>query len=210
MTLTGLPIFAEELILTAVIVFITTLIYKFMINQNELREIKQKMKEKQEEAKKLQSSNPEEAKRVMTETLNLSNKQLRMTMKPMMLTLLLFFAFMPFINEAYGDKVVAINNNMANMTIDRTFYSISLNEGKISVGNITCNLPCDEQSIGSYKWNILMENNTNSSNIRFSRIVVLLPFSLPYFDNDFGWFMWYFLTSLILTFVFRKIVGVEM
>jgi len=206
MTLTGLPIYIEEILVTAVIVFVTTLAYRFLMNQNEIRELKQKMKEKQEEAKKLQGSSPEESKKVMAETLMLSNKQLRMTMKPMMLTLILFFIFLPFIGEAYGDKVVAINNNAGNITVDGTFYNFTLNDGKINLNNISCTMPCDEQTIGNYKWNILTEGN----NTRFSRIVVLLPFSLPYFENDFGWLAWYFFTSVVLNFVFRKILGVEL
>jgi len=40
--------------------------------------------------------------------------------------------------------------------------------------------------------------------------VVLLPFWLPYFENDFGWLAWYFLISVVLSFVFRKILGVEL
>ncbi len=206
MTLTSLPIYVEEILVTAAIVFVTTLAYRFLMNQNDLRELKQKMKEKQEEAKKLQSSSPEESKKVMAETLMLSNKQMRMTMKPMMLTLILFFIFLPFIGEAYGDKVAAINNNAGNMTIDGTIYSFALSDGKINLNNISCTLPCDEQTIGNYKWNILTEDN----NIRFSRIVVLLPFWIPYFENDFGWLAWYFFTSVVLNFVFRKILGVEL
>lgn len=217
MTLTGLPIGIEEILVTAVIVFVTTLAYRFLINQNDLRELKQKMKEKQEEAKKLQGSSPEESKRAMSETLILSNKQMRMTMKPMMVSLIIFFIFLPFIGEAYGDKVAAINNNTVNITVDGTFYNFALDNGKINLNNISCNLPCDEQTIGNYKWNILngTENNNIFSSssipsIKFSRIVVLLPLSLPYFENDFGWLMWYFLFSLILNFVFRKILGVEL
>ena len=207
MTLTGLPIYIEEILVTAVIVFITTLAYRFLMNQNELRELKQKMREKQEEAKKLQGSNPEESKKVMAETLMLSNKQLRMTMKPMMLALILFFIFLPFVGEAYGDKVAAINNNTTgNITLDGTFYNFTTNNVTINLNNISCSLPCDEQIIGNYKWNILTEGN----NTRFSRIVVLLPFSLPYFENDFGWLAWYFFTSVVLNFVFRKILGVEL
>jgi hypothetical protein len=123
-----------------------------------------------------------------------------------MLTLILFFIFLPFIGEAYGDKVAAINNNTGNITIDGTIYNFGLDNGKINLNNISCTLPCDEQTIGNYKWNILTEGN----NTRFSRIVVLLPFSLPYFENDFGWLAWYFFTSVVLNFVFRKILGVEL
>jgi uncharacterized membrane protein (DUF106 family) len=43
----------------------------------------------------------------------------------------------------------------------------------------------------------------------FTGPIVVLPFNLPYFGNDFGWLMWYFLLSLPLTQFFRKMMGVE-
>ncbi|MEM7820193.1 MAG: EMC3/TMCO1 family protein [Candidatus Aenigmatarchaeota archaeon] len=39
--------------------------------------------------------------------------------------------------------------------------------------------------------------------------VAFLPFSLPYFGNDFGWLMWYLLLSIPMTQIFRKMLGVE-
>lgn len=43
----------------------------------------------------------------------------------------------------------------------------------------------------------------------FNSPVVLLPFNLPYFGNDFGWLMWYLIISIPLTQLFRKALGVE-
>jgi uncharacterized membrane protein (DUF106 family) len=39
--------------------------------------------------------------------------------------------------------------------------------------------------------------------------VAMLPFTLPYFGNDFGWLMWYFIASLPLTLIFNKLLDVE-
>jgi len=39
--------------------------------------------------------------------------------------------------------------------------------------------------------------------------VAVLPFALPYFGNDFGWLMWYFLASIPMTQLFRKLMGVQ-
>ncbi len=43
----------------------------------------------------------------------------------------------------------------------------------------------------------------------FTGAVAILPFSLPYFGNDFGWLMWYIVASMPLTFIFRKMLGVQ-
>ncbi len=43
----------------------------------------------------------------------------------------------------------------------------------------------------------------------FTGTVAILPFSLPFFGNDFGWLMWYIVASMPLTYIFRKMLGVQ-
>lgn len=45
--------------------------------------------------------------------------------------------------------------------------------------------------------------------VTFTGSIALLPFSLPFFGNDLGWLMWYFLASLPTTYIFRKMLGVQ-
>jgi len=207
MTLFGLPLGIEEILVAAPIIFATALIYRFLINQNEVRELKEKLKDKQAKMKELQKTNPEESKRIMAETLKLSNKQLKMTMKPMMATLIIVIIALPLLAEIYGDKIVTIENDEGNLTIDEKTYNLQLNEENLVLDNIGCEIPCNDQEIGDYKWDINLEGEDK---VKFSRIVVLLPFSLPYFGNDFGWLFWYVLISVMLSSIFRRILGVEL
>jgi len=144
MSLIGLPIFMEELLVSAVIVFIISIFYKFLINQNELKELKSNLKEKQTKIKELQKTNPQEANKILTEVLALSNKQFRMSIKPMLLTLIVVGIALPYFGQV------------------------------------------------------------------FPGIVVKLPFTLPYFGNDFGWLMWYIIVSVPLGQVIRKLIGAEL
>lgn len=43
----------------------------------------------------------------------------------------------------------------------------------------------------------------------FTGTIAILPFSLPFFGNDFGWLMWYIVASMPATFIFRKLLGVQ-
>jgi uncharacterized membrane protein (DUF106 family) len=109
MTLIGLPAGIEEILVAIASIALVTLIYKFLMNQNEVKELKDKMKEKQARAKEVQNSNPEEAKRIMSEMLSLSNKQLRMSTKPMMLTLIVSLVLiLPFLSWAFPGQVVSL------------------------------------------------------------------------------------------------------
>jgi uncharacterized membrane protein (DUF106 family) len=144
MTLIGLSAGIEELLISSIVIFVLVMVYKLFVNQNELKELKEKLKECQSRSNELQKTNPEEAKRAMADMLNLSNKQLRMNMKPMLVSLLI--------------SVVVVFPILPNL---------------------------------------------------FPGSVVMLPFSLPYFGNDFGWLVWYMIVSLPLNSIFRKFLGVE-
>ena len=144
MSLIGLSPMIEEILLVSVILFISSLIYKLLINKNEVREIKQKQKEKQDRIKEVQKTNPNEANQLMNDMLKLSQKQMKITMKPMMVSLLIFMVVLPILPSL------------------------------------------------------------------FPGVIVNLPFTLPYFGSDFGWLAWYFVLSLPLNSLFRKILGVEL
>ena len=108
MTLTGLPAILEELLLSTLIVFVISLFYKFLINQNQMKELKSNLKEKQAKVKELQKSNPQEANRMLSEVLNLSNKQMKMSMKPMFLTLIVVGLALPYFGQLFPGVVAKL------------------------------------------------------------------------------------------------------
>lgn len=143
MSLIGLPAIIEELLLVSAVLFMSSLIYKFMIKREDMREVKSKMKEKQDRIKELQKTNPKEATQVLNEMMKLQHKQMKMTMKPMMVSLLIFLLVLPVLPNLFPGTV-------AN-----------------------------------------------------------LPFAIPFVGSEFGWLAWYFILSIPLNSIFRKIVGVE-
>jgi uncharacterized membrane protein (DUF106 family) len=140
----NLPVSIEELLFSAIITFVITLIYKFLTNQSEMKQLKVNMKEKQAKIKELQKTNPQEANKMLNEVMALSSKQMRMNMKPMLLTLVVVSIALPWFGQAFPGAVVK------------------------------------------------------------------LPFTLPYFENDFGWLAWYIIVSIPLGILFRKLLRVEL
>ena len=108
MSLIGLPVAIEELLASIVITLLITLFYKFLINQNDARQLKASMKEKQAKAKELQKTNPQEANRVVNEMMALSSKQMKMNMKPMLLTFVLVGITLPYFAQAFPGDVVSL------------------------------------------------------------------------------------------------------
>ena len=205
MSLIGLPLSLEVLLLCSVIFFLSSLIYKLLINKEQIREVKAKQKEHQERVKELQKTNPEQANQAMNDMLKLSQKQMKITMKPMMVSLLIFILVLPILAGAYGDINVQLTDNSGVLTIDKTNYTLQLSGNQLSVGGTSYSLPSSDQQIGGYNWNIQAQDDR----VTFSRIVAFLPFSLPLLGSDMGWFAWYFVLSLALTSIFRKVLGVE-
>ena len=132
------------MILSLIITFGVTLIYKFRIDSVAMKEVKTKVKAMQKEARELQKTNPEAASGKMDEMMKLTNKQMKLSMKPMLPTMVFIFLFLPWIATLF--------------------------EGP----------------------------------------VVLMPFELPFFGNDFGWLAWYMVISLPASQLLRKILGVEL
>lgn len=108
MSLIGLPTIIEELIISAVITFAITLIYRFLVNQSEVRELKAKLKENQNKIKELQKTNPQEANKLLAETMNLSSSQFRMSMKPMFLTLIIVVVVLPWMGGIFSGIAIKL------------------------------------------------------------------------------------------------------
>ncbi|MEM5778500.1 MAG: EMC3/TMCO1 family protein [Candidatus Aenigmatarchaeota archaeon] len=104
----GLPIFIEEFLLTMLIVFVISVFYRFLINQNEIRELKASLKEKQTKLKELQKTNQQEANKVLNEILLLNNKQFRIMLKPMLLTLIVVGLSLSYFGQLFPGTVVKL------------------------------------------------------------------------------------------------------
>lgn len=103
-----MPAIIEELIISAVITFAITLVYRFLVNQSEIRELKAKLREHQGKIKELQKTNPTEANKLMAETMNLSSNQFRMNMKPMFMTLIIVAIVLPWMGGIFSGIVIKL------------------------------------------------------------------------------------------------------
>jgi uncharacterized membrane protein (DUF106 family) len=104
----NLPPLVEEAIFSALIVFLITISYRFLANQKEMKQIKIDLKEKQSKIKELQKTNPQEANKVLEEVMDLSRKQFRINMKPMMVTLIVVGLILPAIGAEFSGIIINI------------------------------------------------------------------------------------------------------
>ncbi len=91
--------------LSALMIIVTRL----LTDQKELKKIKNDMKffkEKMEKARK--SGDTVKAEQFMNEMLKASNKQLKHTMKPLFVSMIVFFGAFQFLGTTYADIVVTL------------------------------------------------------------------------------------------------------
>lgn len=91
--------------LSALMIILT----KILTDQKEIKKIRNEMnffKEKMDKAKK--SGDMAKAEQFMNDMLKSSNKQLKHTMKPLFVSLIIFITAFQFLGAAYGELVVAL------------------------------------------------------------------------------------------------------
>ncbi len=96
------------IILASIVIFIITLFYKFLINQEAIKEIKAQIKEYQAKIKKVQKEEPEKSKEVMAEMMKLTNKQMKMSFKPMIPTLIIVMLILPWMATVFTGPVIKV------------------------------------------------------------------------------------------------------
>jgi uncharacterized membrane protein (DUF106 family) len=88
---------------------VLALIYRFLTNPEEIRRIKGEVKFYREKVKKAQKEgNKEETNKHMSDMLKLNQQHMKQNMKPMFLSMIIFFIFLGWLNQTYAALVVPI------------------------------------------------------------------------------------------------------
>lgn len=176
---------------------------KLLINHKEVKKIRARVKEFNAQIKQAQKSEDKpKVDNLFSQMMAENNKMMGMTMKPMIVSLVLVFLFLPWMGDQFGDFDV---DQTGSVTIDGIEYSILTEGNEAIIGNTRCTMPCKEV-IGDFSWIVSQENG----NVKLSRIVAFLPFSLPILGTETGWLGWYFLSSLPIGMLLRKLLKISM
>lgn len=203
--LTGFSPIVAVSIVAVVALFIINICYKYMMDQEEAKKMKKENKELNKKWKKMQKEDPEKAKKFMNEMMSSNNKLMMMSMKPMIVSMVIILLILPGIANVYGN--INLGENQTSVVLYDVNYTIQQKPNEIILSNgneIRCELDCRKQ-IGETYWNIKERDN----GIEMERIVALLPISLPLFGNDLGWLAWYFICSIPLMIVIKRLLNVN-
>ncbi len=187
-------------IFSIIILIVINIFYKVLVNQNDAKQIKQRSKEISAHMKEAQKAkDSDKSKKLMGELLQNNNRMMRLTIKPMIVSLIVVILLLPSLSTFYGDKTVALQDNVGNVTLEGGVYQIEKSDSLVRVAGGDCMTPCTAE-LSAHTYKITQENN----GVKFAMIVATLPVALPFFGSTFGWLGWYIICSIPLVVIIRK------
>lgn len=217
------PLFAITAV-SLMISFVFSALYLVLVDQQKMKRIKAEIKESQEKMKKAQKEhNDKEIKSLFSNSMKLQNEMMRLTLKPIIVSMVLFFIVIPWMYNNYGDvgaKIVDGKGEIiyvelrSNVTVsNNTFYGVNPVDSKIyAIGDKinfagktwgTAYKP-DARGYFEKLRNVPVYGMFTLENVRFA-----LPFNFPGVGNKVGWLGLYIIISIPSTMLFRKILGVD-
>jgi uncharacterized membrane protein (DUF106 family) len=194
---------------------IFVLLQRFLIDQEKVRELKKLANEYRKKLAAAQKKGDvKEVNRYTSLMLQLSSEQMGSMLKMMLAVMIVLGPVFFGLSVLYPDVVVSFDNGQGNMNYnDLSVPVVQVGDG-FDVGGQIVHIG-DEIKLNGYDF----ELNRNcgyiaffcsdpTKEIKFSRIVAWLPFSLPFFGNNLGWLGWYLFLFIPLNQLFRKIFGV--
>jgi uncharacterized membrane protein (DUF106 family) len=208
-----------------------TIIYRVLTKPAQVRKAKEDMKfykEKMNESKK--AGDTAKMNEYATEMLKASQVQFRMSMKPMMVTMLMFFLLLGWLNGNFGGvnanfsggreqhfAYAGGNHTMAyeNGTDGGFTVYVDLNDD----GSYSESETFEKNDVFEYQgayWRpvqtmtgFIMFQSPVSEGVHFEMLVAKSPVEIPFIGSYLTWFWWYLFISLPSTIGMRKLMGVE-
>ncbi|NOQ56395.1 MAG: DUF106 domain-containing protein [Nanohaloarchaea archaeon] len=193
---------------------------KILVNQDKLKHVKSEMKTVQKQIKKAKSkNNDKEIKKLFDKSMKLNHQQLKMVLKPMMVSMLFIFMIFPWMSFTYGDVIAPINDTSA-LFVKGDFENmftvhVGTGDGSVTfVDEVTGKVYSsgDKIVLSEQEWFIehkASKNENSAASVVFKTMKVKLPISLPIIGESVGWLGMYILMSIPSTIIFRKLLGVQ-
>ena len=96
-----------EFLLASFVVFLITITYRFLGDQEKVKGIKNQISEMQKKIKEVKN-NMVEYEKISAEMLKLTSQQMRSSLKPMIFVLIVASAFLPWMAEVFVDSIVSL------------------------------------------------------------------------------------------------------
>ena len=198
-------------------------INKIMIDQNKAKAIKAEisdLKAKLQEASK--ANNQKDVIKHQQKMLSLSNEQMRLSMKPMLVTFVIAIpVFVWFLPALYSVQPLNLIDGAGSLSYQGAEIPVTLtvnSDPVLKIGEEQVNGQIYGNEIKFSKDTVAnaggfvfqpLKINRDTNTLTAKLVVATLPIGLPIWGANLGWLGWYVLCSLPLGVLSRKILGVQ-
>ncbi|MFB6241936.1 MAG: EMC3/TMCO1 family protein [Candidatus Nanosalina sp.] len=198
-----------------------SVLYWWLLDIERADEIKDKLDDYQEKMKEARENDEhEKASDHLKKTLELNQKFMKLNLKPMLATMVFVGLFFPWLGSVYAPTV------QMNQTGNATYQGMmeyAGQEAQITVKNTSQGLRVisgetsgglkEEISAFSMRWQVVkfstVEVDEYDASLKLNAEFLKLPFSIPLVGGALNWLGFYILIVMPLTYVFRKLLGVQ-
>lgn len=186
-------------ILTAVVV---NIFYKLLVKQQDAKASRERIKELNAKMKEQQKSqNKAEVDVLFKEVMKEQGKIMRMSFKPMIISLIITLVSVPWIGSVYGEKIIELTDGKGEVLFNSG--SIAVEGNSISFEGKTCEMPCKVEG-SKYAFKAQLTGNTT----KIKSIAAKLPFQAPFVGNELEWLGWYLLSFFFVMMTTRKLMKI--
>ena len=218
--------YQDILMWTLVLSFVSSVIYRVFNKPAEMRKIKEDMKFYRKKSKEAQKEkDTKKANEYVSEMMKLSQKQMRINMLPMFVSLGIVLLAFGFLSQTYGG--VLVETASAGETSATGYFAFddfnhSIKTDKISDLEYKVTIDANDNGdfaddktyakgelirMGSVDWAVSPNDLTSTK----METAIMLPFTIPLVGWTYlNWLAWYILIFLMgASLLFRKLLGVE-
>ncbi|MBY6294242.1 DUF106 domain-containing protein [Nanohaloarchaea archaeon H01] len=202
-----------------------SIIYWLLLDIEKNKKLKEKISDTQDLMKEARKNdNSEKASEHMQKTMELNQKMMMLNFKPMIATMVFVALIFPWLGATFSPAVDM--NQVGNSTYEGKFtYAGQTTSIQVTESNETDTLEIGDQKVtegerfnhmktewefkrfGEKKGGLFSSGNGQVTQL--SGVFVDLPFGIPLAGNELNWLGFYIFIAMPLTFLFRKLLGVQ-
>ncbi|MBI2233222.1 MAG: DUF106 domain-containing protein [Candidatus Aenigmarchaeota archaeon] len=186
-------------ILTAVVV---NIFYKLLVKQQDAKASRERIKELNAKMKEQQKSqNKTEVDVLFKEVMKEQGKIMRMSFKPMIISMIITLVSVPWIGAVYGEKIIELTDGKGEVLFNGG--SIAVEGNSVSFEGKTCEMPCRLEERKN-----VFDAAVAGDAVKVSPVAALLPFQAPFVGNELRWLGWYLLSFFFVMMTTRKLMKI--
>lgn len=193
-----------------------SVIYWFLLDIERADRIKKKINKYQDRMKEAREEDEQDkASKHFKKTLELNQRFMMLNLKPMLATMVFVALFFPWLGNTYAPTIEmdSFNETGFNGTIDYAGEEVTVNainnSGEMQYftdGNENVYAYGLDWEVTSFKQ---IQSQSHDAELKVNGRFVDLPFSIPLAGEAFNWLGFYILIVMPMTFIFRKLLGVQ-